>query len=159
VGNLLPRRTWKERTVKKYIVDLDEHERDRLEDLTTKGHSGARRIRRARILLLADEGRIDKEIAAFLGSAVTTVERVRRRFVEEGLEAALSERPRPGAARKLDGRQEAFVMALACSDAPEGRARWSMRMLADRLVELDVVDEISDETVRRTLKRGTSNRG
>jgi transposase len=145
--------------VKKYIVDLDERERDRLEQLTTKGESGARRIRRARILLLADEDRLDKEIASFLGAAVTTVERVRKRFVEEGLEAALSERPRPGAARKLDGRQEAFLMALACSEAPEGRGRWSMRMLADRLVELEVVEEISDETVRRTLKRGTSNRG
>lgn len=145
--------------MKKYIVDLDERERDRLEQLTTKGESGARRIRRARILLLADEDRLDKEIASFLGAAVTTVERVRKRFVEEGLEAALSERPRPGAARKLDGRQEAFLMALACSEAPEGRGRWSMRMLADRLVELEVVEEISDETVRRTLKRGTSNRG
>ncbi len=145
--------------MKKYVVDLDERERDRLEQLTTKGKSGARRIRRARILLLADEGRIDKEIASFLGAAVTTVERVRRRFVEEGLEAALSERPRPGAARKLDGRQEAFLMALACSDTPEGRGEWSMRMLADRLVDLDVVEEISDETVRRTLKRGVSNRG
>ena len=86
-----------------------------------------------RILLLADEGRIDKEIASFLGSAVTTVERVRKRFVEEGLEAALSERPkRPGAARKLDGRQEAFLMALACSDVPEGKGHWSMRMLAEK---------------------------
>ncbi len=159
MGSLLPRRIWKEKTVKKYVVDLDERERDRLEQLTTKGKSGARRIRRARILLLADEGRIDKEIASFLGAAVTTVERVRRRFVEEGLEAALSERPRPGAARKLDGRQEAFLMALACSDTPEGRGEWSMRMLADRLVDLDVVEEISDETVRRTLKRGVSNRG
>ena len=145
--------------MKKYIVDLDERERNELEQLTTKGESGARRIRRARILLLADEDRPDKEIASFLGAAVTTVERVRKRFVEDGLEAALSERPRPGAARKLDGRQEAFLMALACSDAPEGRGRWSMRMLAERLVELEVVDEISDETVRRTLKRGTSNRG
>jgi transposase len=159
VGNLLLRRTRKEKVVKKYIVDLDEHERNELEQLTTKGNSGARKIRRARILLLADEGRIDKEIASFLGSAVTTVERVRKRFVEEGLEAALSEKPRPGAARKLDCRQEAFLMALACSDAPEGKANWSMRMLAERLVELEVVDEISGETVRRTLKRGPSNHG
>jgi transposase len=159
VGNLLLRRTRKEKVVKKYIVDLDEHERNELEQLTTKGNSGARKIRRARILLLADEGRIDKEIASFLGSAVTTVERVRKRFVEEGLEAALSEKPRPGAARKLDCRQEAFLMALACSDAPEGKGHWSMRMLAERLVELEVVDEISGETVRRTLKRGPSNHG
>jgi transposase len=145
--------------VKKYVVDLDECERDQLEELTTKGKSGARRIRRARILLLADEGRIDKEVASFLGAAVTTVERVRKRFVEEGLEAALSERPRPGAARKLDGRQEAHLMALACSETPEGRGRWTMRMLTERLMELGVVEEISDETVRRTLKRGISNRG
>jgi transposase len=158
-GILLSRRTRKEITVKMYIVDLDERERNELEQLTTKGRSGARKIRRARILLLADEGRIDKEIASFLGSAVTSVERVRKRFVEEGLEAALSERPRPGAARKLDGRQEAFLMALACSDVPEGKGHWSMRMLAQRLVELEVVDEISDETVRRTLKRGTSSHG
>lgn len=145
--------------MKKYIVDLDERERDQLEELTTKGESGARKIRRARILLLADEDRIDKDIASFLGAAVATVERVRRRFVEGGLEAALSERGRPGAARKLDGRQEAYLMALACSDTPEGKGRWSMGMLADRLVELDVVEEISGETVRRTLKRGISNRG
>lgn len=145
--------------MKKYVVDLDECERDQLEELTTQGKSGARRIRRARILLLADEGRIDKEVASFLGAAVTTVERVRKRFVEEGLEAALSERPRPGAARKLDGRQEAHLMALACSETPEGRGRWTMRMLTERLMELGVVEEISDETVRRTLKRGISNRG
>jgi transposase len=159
VGNLLPRRIRKEKVVKKYIVDLDEHERNELEQLTTKGSNGARKIRRARILLLANEGRLDKEIASFLGSTVTTVEGVRKRFVEEGLEAALSERPRPGAARKLHGRQEALLMALACSDAPEGKANCSMRMLAERLVELEVVDEISAETVRRTLKRGTSNHG
>lgn len=145
--------------MKKYVVDLDEHEKERLEKLTTKGTSGARTIRRARMLLLADEEYTDKEIAAALGAAVTTVERVRKRFVEEGLESALSERPRPGAVRKLDGRQEAYLVALACSDPPEGKKRWSMRLLADRLVQLEVVDEISDETVRRTLKRGASNRG
>lgn len=145
--------------MKKYVVDLNEQEKKRLEDLTTKGKSGARKIRRARILLLADEGYIDKEIARVLGAAVTTVERVRKRFVEEGLEAALSERSRPGAARKLNGHQEAYLVALACSDPPEGKKRWSMRLLADRLVEVGVVDELSDETVRRTLKKGTSNRG
>ncbi len=145
--------------MKKYVVDLSKDEKERLEELTTRGKSGARKIRRARILLLADEGYIDKEIAWALGAAVTTVERVRKRFVEEGLEAALSERPRPGAARKLDGHQEAYLVALACSDPPQGKKRWSMQMLADRLVELEVVDEISDETVRRTLKRGLSSRG
>ncbi len=91
---------------------------------------------------------------------MTTVERTRKRFIEEGLEAALSERPMPaGAARKLDGHREAYLVALACSDPPEGRKRWSMRLLADRLVELGVVDGISEETVRGTLKKGASNRG
>ena len=103
--------------------------------------------------MLAEEGYIDKEIARALGAAVTTVERVRKRFVEEGLEAALSERPRPGAARKLDGHQEAYLAALACSDPPEGKKRWTMRMLAEKLVSLEVVEEISEETVRRTLKK------
>jgi transposase len=145
--------------MKKYVVDLNEQEKERLEDLTTKGKSGAHKIRRARILLLADEGYIDKEIARALGAAVTTVERVRKRFVEEGLEAALSERPRPGATRKLDGHQEAYLVALACSDPPEGKKRWTMQMLADKLVRLEVVEEISDETVRRTLKKGASSRG
>jgi transposase len=159
VGNLLPGYDAKEKTMKKYVVGLSEDEKQRLEELTTRGKSGARKIRRARILLLADEGYIDKEIARPLGAAVTTVERVRKRFVEEGLEAALSERPRPGAARKLNGRQEAYLVALACSDPPEGKKRWSMRLLADKLVELEVVEKISEETVRRTLKKGTSNRG
>lgn len=146
--------------MKKYVVDLSKDEKQRLEELTTRGKSGARKIRRARILLLADEGYIDKEIARALGAAVTTVERVRKRFVEEGLEDALSERPRPGAARKLDGHQEAYLVALACSDPPKGKKRWSMQLLADKLVELEViVGEISDETVRRTLKKGTLNRG
>lgn len=145
--------------MKKYVVDLNEQEKEQLEDLTTKGNSGARRIRRARILLLAEEGYIDEAIARALGAAVTTVERIRKRFVEEGLEAALSERPRPGATRKLNGHQEAYLVALACSDPPEGKKRWSMRLLADRLVEIGMVDGISDETVRRTLKKGTLNRG
>src|SRR5215213_217924 len=126
--------------MKKYVVDLNKDEKERLQRLTTKGKSGARKIRRARILLLAKEGYIDKEIARALGAAITTVERVRKRFVEEGLEAALSERPRPGATRKLDGHQEAYLVALACSDPPEGKKRWTMQMLADGLVRLEVVD-------------------
>ena len=144
---------------KLYVVHLSEEEKELLEAITTKGESKARRIRRAHILLLADEGLKDKQIARSLGAAVTTVERVRKRFVEEGLQAALSERPRPGARPKLDGRQEAYLMALACSDPPEGKKHWTMQMLAERLVELEMVEEISDETVRRTLKRGTSSRG
>ncbi len=111
------------------------------------------------MLLLADEGLTDEQIARALDGSVSTVERVRKRFVEEGLEAALSERPRPGARRKLDGRQEAYLLALTSSDPPEGKKHWSMQLLADRLVELEIVEEISDETVRRTLKKGMLNRG
>jgi transposase len=146
---------------KKYVVDLSREERERLEGLTSKGRSAARKIRRGRILLLADEGLKDKEIAEALNAAVSTVERVRKRFVEEGLEAALSERPRIGGAlqRKLDGKGEAYLVALACSEAPEGRNRWTMQLLADRLIEVGLVEEISDETVRRALKKGMLSRG
>ena len=109
--------------------------------------------------MLADEGRTDEEVAEALLTSVGTVERTRKRFVEGNLERALNESPRPGGKRKLDGHQEAYVVALACSDPPEGKKRWSMQLLADRLVEVGMVEEISDETVRRTLKRGTSSRG
>ena len=109
--------------------------------------------------MLADEGRTDKEVAEALLTSVSTVERTRKRFVEGNLERALEESPRPGGKRKLTGKQEAYVVALACSDPPEGKKRWSMQLLADRLVELGIVEEISDETVRRTLKRGTLSRG
>jgi transposase len=144
---------------KKYIVELTPEERDRLEALTRRGSTSARRMKRALILLAADEGDKDKEIAAKARVHRVTVEDIRKRFVLEGLDAALSERPRPGKARLLDGRQEAFVIALACSEPPAGRASWTMQLLADRLVELKVVERISDETVRRTLKRGRSSRG
>jgi transposase len=144
---------------KLYVVDLSKEEKEQLEELTSKGQSAARKIRRAHILLLANEGLRDKEVARALSAAVTTVERVRKRFVEEGLEAAISERPRPGAKRSLDSHQEAYLVALACSEPPEGRESWTMQLLADRLVEVGVLEEISDETVRRTLKRGTSSRG
>jgi hypothetical protein len=108
--------------VKKYVVDLSEEERERLEAITTKGTSKARRLRRAHILLLADEGLLDREIARAINAAMTTVQRTRKRFVDsEGLEAALAERSRPGARRKLDGHQEAYLVALACSEAPEGK--------------------------------------
>ena len=138
---------------KRYIVDLTADERAGLLALLNKGVAPARKLTRARILLLADEGGTDREIAAALHVHPATVERTRRRFVEGGVERALSERPRPGGRPKLDGKQEAHLIALACSRAPEGRAQWTMQLLADRLVELRVVDAISDETVRRTLKK------
>ena len=144
---------------KVYVVDLTPDEREELLGLLKGGHARVRKTNRARILLLADEGRTDEEVAEALLTSVSTVERTRKRFVEGGLERALNESPRPGGKRKLTGKQEAYVVALACSDPPEGKKRWSMKLLADRLVELEIVEEISDETVRRTLKKGTLSRG
>jgi transposase len=144
---------------KRYLVTLTEEERVSLLGLTKKGKGAARKLTRAHILLQADAGVSDTAIAAALHIGIATVERVRKRFVEEGLDAALSERPRPGGQRKLDGKQEAFLIALACSTPPEGRQRWTMQLLADRLVAVQVVEAISDETVRRTLKKTRSNRG
>ncbi len=145
---------------KVYVVDLTPEERDELLALLKGGEARVRKTNRARILLLADEARTDQEVAEALLTSVSTVERTRKRFVEGGLGRALEEAPRPGGERKLDGRQEAHLVALACSDPPEGRQRWTMQLLADRLVEAGVVEGIiSDETVRRTLKRGTSSRG
>ena len=144
---------------KKYLVSLTDEERQELRTLIKKGTLSARKLTRAHILLRADEGAADDEIAASLHVARSTVERLRRRFVEGNLDEALHERPRPGAKRKLDSKQEAHLIALACTDAPNGRARWSMQLLADELVQLGVVEAVSDETVRRTLKKTFSNRG
>jgi transposase len=144
---------------KKYVVDLTEEERASLQQLLQAGSNRARRLTRARILLLADDDATDEEIVSALKVGRSTVERTRRRFVEGGVERALHDRPRPGKPRKLNGKQEAMLVALACSDPPEGRQRWTMQLLAGRLVELKVVDAISDETVRLTLKKTPSNRG
>ncbi len=140
---------------KRYIVDLTEEERTQLRDLTKRGRTAARKLRRAQILLLADEGKRDTEISTALHAAVTTVEQIRKRFVEGGLDWALNERRRPGATRKLNDKQEAHLIALACSKPPDGQKRWSLRLLADKLVKLEIVDALSHETVRQTLKRGT----
>ena len=145
--------------MKLYRVDLSEQERTTLLALIQKGKAAARKVRRAHVLLLAAEGKTDREIAAALHTGTATVERLRKRFVEEGLEAALAEKPRPGAQRRLDGKQEAFLVALTCSPPPPGRRCWTMQLLADRLVELGVVEAVSDETVRRLLKQTTSSHG
>jgi transposase len=142
-----------------YRVDLTEEEQTQLLELTKGGNGSARRLRRAQTLLLANEGHPDRVIAQTLHIGHSTVERTRQRFVEEGLAAALSERPRPGGIPKLDGKQEAFLVALACTPAPEGRQCWTMQLLADRLVAEGVIDAISDETVRRILKKGISSPG
>ena len=138
---------------KRYIVDLTEAERAELRSVIRKGITSARRLTRARVLLLADDGKTDDQIAAALHVHRATVERIRQRFVAGGVERALRDQPRPGGRPKLDGKQEAFLIALACSAPPGGRAYWTMQLLADRLVALEIVDAISDETVRRTLKK------
>jgi Transposase and inactivated derivatives len=143
----------------KYIVDLIADEQECLLNLIKKGKPTARRVSRAHVLLLADEGATDEEIAESLHLGLSTVHRTRQRFVEEGLTAALSEQPRAGRTQSLSGKQEAFIVALACSTPPEGRCRWTMQLLAERLIELKQVEEVSHDTVRRVLKKTISNRG
>ena len=146
--------------MKKYGVTLTAEERQGLEDLIAVGKAAAQKLAHARILLKADAapdgpGGADDRIAEAVEVSIATVERVRRRFVEHGLEAALVRKPqdRPSRLAKLDGRAEAHLIALAGSRPPEGRAAWTMQLLADKLVELQLVDSISDETVRRALQQ------
>jgi transposase len=138
---------------KKYLINLNDDERQALEEMTRKGALNARKFKRAMILLKADKGLTDPQIMTAIEVSRPTVERTRKRFVEGGLEKALNEDPRPGQRRKLDGRGEAVLIATACSQVPEGYEHWTMRLLAGRLVELGVVDSISHETVRLTLKK------
>jgi len=150
--------------VKKYIVRLTPEEQTQLSQMIRSGKTAARTLLHARILLKVDTDPTvpawsDEAISEALEVHTTTVARVRQRFVEEGLKAAL--RPRPTKrqyTRKLDGAAEAHLLALACSPAPAGRARWSLRLLADRLVELDHVGPVSYETIRRTLKKTNCSR-
>ncbi len=144
---------------KKYVVSLADSARTERRALIRKGHCSARVLARARVLLLADEGSTDEQIAAAVHVGTTTIERLRRRYVEQGLAATLHDRPRPGAQRKLDGKQEALLVALSCSEPPEDRPHWTMQLLADRLVAIGAVDTISDETVRRVLKKTRSSPG
>jgi len=138
---------------KKYLINLSDEERQALIDLTRKGELKARKFKRAMILLKANEGLSDPQIMAALNVSRPCVERLRKRFVEGGLERGLNEDPRPGQKRKLDGRAEAQLVATACSNAPEGHEHWTMRLLAGKLVELGIVERISHETVRLTLKK------
>ena len=140
---------------KKYIVDLQKEERRELQRIIRSGRHSARKIRWAHALLKAHDGWKDEEIAEALDISLPTVQRIRQRFVEEGLEVALgarSHKPRPYLQR-LDGKQEAKLIAIACSKAPEGRTRWTLRLLADKMVELQVVERVSYQTVRRVLKK------
>ena len=143
---------------KKYVVELTAEERCTLEQLQQKGTSNARKLTRARILLKADEGVEDEAIAEAVGTSVATIERTRQRFVESNLEA-LNEVPRPGGQPKLSGKQEAQLIAVACTPAPCGRARWTLELLAVQAVELGFTDSIARETVRQVLKKTPSSRG
>jgi transposase len=143
----------------KYIVTLTAEERQQLHEITHQNKVSARRFKRSQILLLADDGHRDDTIAQMLYVGESTVHRTRQKFVDGGVEFALSEAPRFGGKRKLNGKAEAFLVATACSDPPKGKAEWTMQMLADRLVEVKLVDQISDETVRRTLKKTPSSPG
>ena len=151
--------------VKRYGVRLSEEEQQGLRSLVSKGRAAAYKQTHARILLLCDENQADgamkdEEIARALKLGTATVERVRRRGVEEGLEAALGRRQQLNRRqRKLDGAGEAHLIALTCSQPPEGRAGWTLRLLADQLVECEIVDSISTETVRQTLKKTNSSPG
>jgi transposase len=145
---------------KRYVVALPPEERTELLGLLKHGTLSARKLNRIHILLLADEGHADEQIATSLHTGLSTVARTRQRWVEAGLDGALHERPRPGRVPRLDERANAHLVALACTDPPEGRSTWTMQLLAAELVVLEVVDApVSDETVRRALKKTTLSRG
>jgi len=143
---------------KRWVVKLSDAERQQITDMTRKGVLSARVMTRARLLLLSDQGLLDRDVAERHGVNPATVAHTRRKYVEGGLQAALHEKSRPKQAPKLNPQQTALLIAEVCS-TPEGRETWTMQLLADRLVTLGVVDSISDETVRRTLKKMRSNRG
>lgn len=143
----------------KYLVDLTEEERGYLLDVIHKGKTAARRVARAHVLLRAAEGTTDEDIATTLHLGIASVHRIRQRLVDEGLTAALSERPRSGSPPALTGKQAAFLVALACTTPPPGRHRWTLQLLADRFIELRQIDTISADTVHRVLKKMISNLG
>jgi transposase len=151
-------------SVKKYVVKLSEDERDQLNEMIRKGKSSARRLMKARILLKADvseagEGWSDSRIIKALETSATTVYRTRQQLVEEGFEAALSrkQRAQPPVPRIFDGEKEAQLIALSCSKPPKGRARWTLRLLEEKVVELNIVDRSSDSTIGRVLKKTRSS--
>lgn len=145
---------------KKYIVTLTDSEREDLRALIASGKGAARRLAHARVLLKADQGLPDEAIVDAVEVSRPTVERVRKRFVEEGVEVALDpRRPERPRMRKIDGEVEAHLIALACGEPPKGEARWTLRLLADKLVELEILDAVSHETVRRALKQTSCSPG
>jgi transposase len=146
--------------MEKYTIRLTEEERENLHQITRVGKGSAQKIRNARVLLASDSGDRDEDICEVFGIGMSTVHRVRQRCVKEGLEAALlrkkHSRFRP---RKIQGEEEAHLIAIACSEPPEGRKRWTMRLLADKLVELEILAEVCATTVHHALKKTNLNRG
>ena len=143
---------------KLHPVTLSPEQRELLQTRLRQGGLPARVLNRLRTLLWSDEGLPDAEIARRLETSTSSIERTRKRFVTTGLDAALTERPRPGATPVLDGKAEALLIELACSAPPQGQARWTLRQLGQKLVALEVVESISHETIRRTLKKTRSSR-
>ena len=145
---------------KKFVVYLSKEERESLENIVNKGTANVRQIRRAHTLLLSNAGKTDEDIASLLHVTTVTIAETRKHWCAEHLSRNLSDQPKPGRKRKLDGKQEAFLVALACTDAPEGREHWPLRMLSGKLLELGVIDEpVSYETVRDRMKKTTLSRG
>lgn len=144
---------------KEYIVQLTDEQSARLLSLVNKGEYNAHVIKRANVLLQSHQGKTAIEIANVFNTSQQTVYNIRKRFVKGGLDDALYDKPRPGAKRRLQFEQEAYIMALACSDPPDGRERWTIRLLANKTVELGIADEVSRETIRRTLKKTNLSHG
>lgn len=146
-------------SAKKHIVSLTKEERDTLKSYLRSGVHSTRFLNRVRVLLRADTGQGDPEISRNVGVSKVTVYHIRRRFATQGLQAALTEKSRSGAPRKLTGQEKANVVLLACTDAPDGRTRWTHRLLADKLVKLEMVPSISYKSVERILKKTNSSPG
>ena len=151
--------------MKKYIVKLTEQEREELEQMISSGKHSARKLTHARILLKADQGPggphwTDEQIVEAIGASPSTIGRVRQQLVEEGVDGAISRRKGSGIRElKIDGEREAHLVALTCSTPPEGQAKWTLRLLAAKMIELEYIESVSHETVRRTLKKTNSNPG
>ena len=142
-----------------FVVNLTDEDRAYLNRLIRRGKTSARSLTRARILLMADEGYSNKEIVEILKTTKPTIVQIKKRYSQEGLDSAINEKPRSGAPIKIDGTIEAQVTLIACSEPPEGRSSWTLQLIADKLVELEVIDSISAMSIQRTLKKVRPSHG
>lgn len=142
-----------------FVVNLSEEDREYLNQFIRHGKASARSLARARVLLMANEGYSNKEIVEILKISRPTVNQIRKRYCQEGLDSAINEKPRSGAPPKIDGTIEAQVTVLACSEPPEGRSTWTLQLLADKLVELEAIDSISAMSIQRILKKAKPSPG